>query len=285
MMRWLCAASLLLCSCAGPNTDGRSQPLSVPVRNDDGTTTMLVGQVCRPAGDAPATLVVINHGSPSSAERPNETLAACDDEAPSWFTRRGFVVVEALRRGYGATGGDWAERYGTCRDPDFFDAGLQSARDIAAIVRTATALPFVKPDGAVVVGQSAGGWGTLAYSSLPHPTVAALIAVAPGRGGHRDGEPNENCAPDRLVDAAGRYGATSRSGVLWINTRNDSYFDPVLVRQMQAAFERSGGILTARHLGEYGRDGHKMFFGDSGSGLWGPAVEAYLRKRGIPVAD
>ena len=107
--------------------------------------------------------------------------------------------------------------------------------------------------------------------------------MAPGRGGHRDGTPNENCASDRLVAAAGRYGATSRGGVLWVNTANDSYFDPDLVRAMQAAFTAAGGVLTAVHLGAYDRDGHRLFFGDGGSALWGPVIEAYLRDRGVPM--
>ncbi len=51
-----------------------------------------------------------------------------------WFLARGFAVVYALRRGYGATGGDWAETYGPCNRADYARAGLESARDIAAIV-------------------------------------------------------------------------------------------------------------------------------------------------------
>ena len=281
-------ASLLLmasCAAAGSGSAGwRAADIGVPVRNDDGSTTTLVGRVCRPAGDIPAPVVIIAHGSPpSAADRPAEALADCGDEAPSWFLRHGFVVVQTLRRGYGVTGGDWAESYGSCSNPDFFHAGLQTARDIAATVDAATALPYARPVGAVLVGQSAGAWGTLAYGSELHPKIAALVAMAPGRGGHRYGQPNENCAPDRLVDAAGRYGASSQSGILWVNTANDSYFDPDLVLAMQAAFRKSGGRLTPAHLGSYDRDGHRLFFGDGGSDLWGPVIEAYLQQRGVPV--
>lgn len=281
----LLATLLLMASCAAGGTVWRAADISVPVRNDDGSTTTLVGRVCRPTGDNPAVVVVIAHGSPpSAADRAAETLADCDDEAPSWFLKRGFLVVQTLRRGYGATGGNWAEAYGSCSSPDFVHAGLQTARDIAATVDAATVLPYARPDGAVVVGQSAGAWGTLAYDSVTHPKVAALVAMAPGRGGHRYDEPNENCAPDRLVAAAGRYGATSRSPLLWVNTANDSYFGVDLVQAMQAAFRTSGGVLTPAHLGSYDRDGHRLFFGDGGSGLWGPVAEAYLRKHGIAIA-
>ena len=35
------------------------------------------------------------------------------------FARRGYVVVLPLRRGFGATGGEFAEDPGTCANPDY----------------------------------------------------------------------------------------------------------------------------------------------------------------------
>ncbi len=79
------------------------------------------------------------------------------------------MLAFALRSGCGATGGAWAEGYGNCAEADYARAGLETARDINAVVNYATALPFVRHDGAVVVGHSAGGWGAVAYDSQPHP--------------------------------------------------------------------------------------------------------------------
>jgi len=126
-------------------------------------------------------------------------LSRCAEEAAQWFLTRGYVVVFALRPGYGSTGGEWAEGYGECSNPQFERGGLSTARDIDAIVNYATALPFVRADGVVVVGHSAGGWGTIAYDSRPHPKVAALINFSGGRGGHRDNIPHSNCREDVLV--------------------------------------------------------------------------------------
>lgn len=262
----------------------RSAPLSIPVANDDGSTTDLVGRACRPSTDRPATVVVIAHGSPAAAERAGMTLFPCDQEAAAWFLERGFVVVEALRRGYGATGGPPADSPGACDHPDYVAAGLEGARDLAAMVAAGTALPYARPDGAVVVGQSAGGWATLALSSRPHPDIAAFIAMEPGRGSHAHGVPDRNCDPDRLVAAAATFGATSRAGVLWLSTANDSYFGPALVDAMQHAFVAAGGVLTAVHLGGYGREGHHVFFGPGGSGIWGPIVARDLVSHGVAVS-
>ena len=236
---------------------------------------MLAGCVDRPV-PAPATLVVIAHGSPArKAARPREALGECDDEAAQWFLSRGYAVAFSLRRGYGATGGDWAEDYGPCERPNFVRAGLETARDIDATVVAATAQPGIRRTGAVVVGQSAGGWGTLAYDSRAHGRVTAMIAMAPGRGGH---QANGNCSPDALVAAAGRFGRTARTPVLWIDGTADSYFGPELSRAMAESFSAAGGRAI---FGQPAGAEHDLLFSPGGSNVWGPLVESYLAERKI----
>lgn len=189
------AALLGLTLAAGTARAQSAQDLRIPV---PGTGQALAARLCRPAGDGPATLVAIAHGSAAdAAARPGMDLHDCGDEAAQWFLSRGYAVVFALRRGYGATGGAWAENYGACDRPDFVRAGLETARDIDATVAATTALPGIRRSGAVVVGQSAGGWGTLAYDSRPHRKVAALVVMAGGRGGTRAGGPTATAPPRR----------------------------------------------------------------------------------------
>lgn len=261
---------------AGTARAQTAQDLQIPV---PGTGQALAARLCRPAGDGPATLVAIAHGSPANeAARPGMTLHDCGDEAAQWFLSRGYAVVFALRRGYGATGGPWAENYGSCESPDFVRAGLQTARDIDATVASTTALPGIRRTGAVVVGQSAGGWGTLAYDSRPHGRVAALVVMAGGRGGHAGGRPNSNCSPDALVAAAGRFGRTARTPVLWIDGTADSFFGPELSQSLSGSFTAAGGRAT---FVQPGGVGHDLFFSSGGSATWGPLVESYLAQRRV----
>jgi dienelactone hydrolase len=266
---------------AGPTVvDGREQLVAVPVTGASGQITQMQTRLCRPAADAPARLVVINHGSPpNSAVRPQMEPGRCDQEAARWFLDRGYVVAFPLRRGYGATGGEWAESYGGCSHADYVHAGIETARDIDAAVVALTALPFVRPDGVVVVGQSAGGWGTIAYDSLPHPKVAAFVVMAGGRGGHEDNVPNKNCRPDLLADAAGSYGATASTPMLWIYAENDSFFAPAIARALYQSFTAAGGKADFEQPGPYDDDGHRLFFGRKGSTIWGPLVEHYLSEQ------
>jgi dienelactone hydrolase len=260
----------------------RERLLLVPLAIGHNRVVQLHARLCMPASAEPATLVLINHGSPPVAsDRPKMKLGSCDQEAAQWFLSRGYVVAFVLRRGYGETGGAWAEDQFGCGHPDFVHGGLETAVDMDAAIEFLTRLPEVKPQDAIVVGQSAGGWGTIAYASEPHPKVAAFVVMAGGRGGHRDNRPHNNCRPDLLAEAAGHFGKTARTPMLWIYTQNDSYFAPSIANAMYRAFTSAGGMADFEQPGPYGTDGHRLFGGPGGSAVWGPLVERYLAERRI----
>jgi pimeloyl-ACP methyl ester carboxylesterase len=205
-------------------------------------------------------------------------LGRCEQEAAQWFLHRGYAVAFALRRGYGETGGQDAENVGSCQRPDFVRAGAESAIDVDAVVNYFTGnFAFIRPDSAVVVGQSAGGWASIAYDSFPHARVSAFINMAGVRGGHRDNLPNDNCRPDLLIDAAEHFGRTATTPMLWIYTKNDSFFAPQLASGLWHAFTRGGGKGDFNQLGAFSTDGHRLFFGHGGSEIWGPIVDRYLK--------
>jgi dienelactone hydrolase len=256
-----------------PEGRWRGQLHRVPF--DPAGGALIVTRVCRPPGEGRAPLVVINHGSPANAaERAHWATPTCGRVA-QWFTQRGFVVAMPVRRGYGETGGTWAEDYGGCNGADYVAGGLASAADIDAVVRYMRALPYVAPDRLVVVGQSAGGWASLAYASRYPNGLLAVLNFAGGRGGHRNNVPNSNCAPDRLVAAAGTFGRTARVPTLWIYSENDSFFAPELVRRMHAAFTAAGGAAQLVQPGPFSDDGHRLFT-TAGMSIWTPIAGSFL---------
>ncbi len=281
---WLLVLAMLALPAAGPagapEGPWRDQIHWVEVRDADNQTRLLFTRICRPHTEAAARVVVINHGSPVKASA-RETMRpyACDSEAVRWFLTRGFVAVLPMRRGYGATGGPYAETSANCRSERFVNAARETARDIEAARHYATTLPFVRPDASIIVGQSAGGWGTVGYDSLPHPRDVTLVSMAGGRGGRKDDIANNHCGPAALIAAAGVLGQTARTPMLWIYTANDTFFDPALAAAMHAAFTASGGPATLLPLGPFRRDGHALFTGAGGSAIWGPLVERYMAGR------
>lgn len=297
MRCWLWSFMLLLLPACAP-----AQQVPGPVGQPEGTWReqihwvpldiggiryLLYARVCRPPGERPARVVVIAHGTPAARNRPRMRPVACDAEAARWFLLRGFVVLAGMRRGYGRSGGPYSEGAGgpfgmagmICDNADYVAAGLEAARDLAAMVEYAATLPFARPGGMVVVGQSGGGWGAIAYDSIPHPRVTAFVNMAGGRGGHLYGVPNENCRPDALAEAAGRFARTSTTPMLWIYTRNDGYFAPPIAAAMHASYIRNGGKAQLYQLPPFDGDGHRLFFGPGGSAIWGPLVERYLATR------
>ena len=102
----------------------------------------------------------------------------------------------------------------------------------------------------------------------------AVINFAGGRGG---GHPQVgNCAPQRLVDAAARYGSTASIPTLWLYAANDSFFGPDLARKMSDAFVRAGGRAEYVALPAFGGDGHGVFRSADARALWQSPVEAFL---------
>jgi dienelactone hydrolase len=271
------AVLAFLVGCAGP-APSAADIVRIPTTDNSGGSVQMAVRVCRPDRPGPWRVVVINHGkSAVITERVALQPVQCGSEAVRWFTRRGYLAVMPVRRGFGATGGVMGENPGPCNERrDYARSALEGARDIAAAVDYATALPGALPDGAVVVGQSAGGVATVAYASLPHPKVAALISMAGGDGGHLDQRSNHNCHPELLAKAMGRFGATARTPMLWIYTENDSFFAPAIATSLRDSFVKAGGRVTFVNPGPFAADGHSLFFGAGGSAIWGPRFEDYL---------
>jgi dienelactone hydrolase len=246
-------------------------------------TVSLAATEYRPDGPGRFPAIVLSHGSPVS---PSARVAytAKYPVASGVFVGWGFVVLNPVRRGYGATGGAWEEDYGRCDSPFYVEGGLETAKDIAAGVAYLRRQPYVDPERIVLVGQSAGGWGSLAAASRGDLPIRGVVNFAGGRGGKRNNVPNDNCAPDRLVAAAGTYGKTASVPSLWLYTANDQFFAPDLSRRMHEAFTAGGGRATYVALPAIGNDGHQLITMQDGVALWRDTVERFFREIGVMPA-
>ena len=120
-----------------------------------------------------------------------------------------------------------------------------------------------------MIGHSAGGWGALALASEDPKAIAAIIAFAPGRGGHANDFPNQVCAPHTLLAAAAEFGKEARVPVTWLVAANDSYFSPAFSRQLADAFRGGGGKVDFRALPAFGSEGHWLAETEGGVKLAG----------------
>ena len=248
-------------------------------------TLPTIAYVVRPVGNGPFPLAIMNHGvSLNQRERGFFPLVEFRDAA-MWFARRGYMVVAPSGAGYGAGALDSPERglysifyskIGNCDNPNFRDAGLAVALLDKWIIDYMNEQKLIVPDNVIVIGQSAGGWATIALSSQNLPAIRALITFAAGRGGRVGGKANNNCAPDQLVAATGDFGRTARTPMLWIYVENDTFFGPALSKRMHEAYTSAGGSAVYNLLPPFGSDGHFLVDSADAIPLWGPLVGSFL---------
>jgi len=249
----------------------------------------MLAYLVRPVGGGggPFPLVVMNHGVSLDATARSYFPPIEFRDAALWFARHGYVVIAPVRPGYGATAIEIPERglfglffsgVGKCSDAEFREAGLAVASIDKWIIEYMSTQSFIKRNEVIIVGQSGGGWGSIALASQNPESVRAIIGFAAGRGGHLNGKPNNNCAPDQLVDAVAEFGRTARVPMLWIYSHNDSYFGPDLSKRMAEAFRGAGGNVEYHLLSDFGEDGHFLIDSAEAVQLWAPIVSEFLAK-------
>jgi len=208
----------------------------------------------RPAGEGPFQLAVIAHATTQNVLRRAQMTQPEYRALAGFLVARGFAVLVPERPGHGLTGGKYLEDQGGCDEADYARSGRATAEEIVAAVDFMRRQPFIKPDGVVIVGHSAGGWGALPLAS--HADVSAIIVFAAGRGGRANDFPNQICAPHTLKAAAAEFGGNAKAPVTWLVAANDSYFAPAFSKQLADAFRSGGGKVIFQALAAYGGEGH-----------------------------
>jgi dienelactone hydrolase len=253
---------------------GRMQQWLVPSPDPD---TAAHAVLFRPPGDGPFRLALIAHASTENVLRRAQMPQPEYRALAAWLVERGFAVLVPERLGHGATGGRYLEDQGGCDEADYFRAGRATAGEIAVALNYLRRQSFIRQDGAIVLGHSAGAWGALALAGENPPGVSGIIAFAPGRGGHADDLANEVCAPHRLVSTAAEFGKSARVPVTWLVAANDSYFSPDLSRQLADAFRASGGSVDFHVLAASGSEGHWLAETEAGVKRAGAELDRALK--------
>lgn len=230
----------------------------------------------RPVGAGPFRLAVIAHASTQNVLRRAQMPQPEYRALVAFLVAHGFAVLVPERLGHGATGGRYVEDQGGCDEADYARSGRATAAEISLALDFLRKQDFVRQDSVVVLGHSAGGWGALALANADPNAISAIIAFAPGRGGHANDEPNRICAPQTLLAAAAEFGKAARIPVTWLVATNDSYFAPAFSRQLADAFRGGGGRVDFRTLPAVGSEGHWMIESEAG-------VKAASRELGLAL--
>lgn len=228
--------------------------------------------VFKPPGDGPFPLAVINHGK--AAGNPVFQARARYSYAARELVKRGFAVVIPMREGFSKSGGSYIS--GGC---NVASNGLLQAEDVVATLDYMTAQSYIDPKHIVVMGQSHGGFTTMAFGTLVYSGVRALVNFA---GGLRQ----DQCPgwEGTLARAFGKFGAAAQYPSLWFYGDNDSYWSPWLYQQMHKSYTTAGGKARLIAFGIYSNgDAHGMFSQRQGLPIWLPEVERFLTEQGFDM--
>jgi dienelactone hydrolase len=234
----------------------------------------------RPNEPGPHPLAVLTHGAPrESSNRPGMSPWQMIPQARE-FARRGWTTVIVMRRGYGDSGGGFAEDGQACTShADYYDAGKESAKDLRESIAYLSTLPEVDPSRIISVGISAGGFATVALTAEPPPGLVAAISFAGGRGSRK---PDEVCNPDVLIRAFHSFGEKSRIPMLWVYSENDHFFGPRIAQAFYEAFAQAGGKANFLHAQPFRNDGHGLF-SLGGIAIWTAMVDDFLKAQNLTL--
>jgi dienelactone hydrolase len=224
----------------------------------------------KPDGDGPFPIAVINHGKapgdPRFQGRYRPAIAA------RYFLERGYAVIVPMRQGFSKSEGNYIGA--GC---NIESNGRVQAEDVKAVLDYVVAQSWADKTRMLVLGQSHGGWTTLAFGALDYPGVKALVNFA---GGLRQ----ESCSAweSGLAKAAAEYAKQTRLPSLWFYGDNDSFFNTSTYTAMFEKYTAAGGQAKLIAFGIFGSDSHSMFGSRAGMPIWQPEVTKLLATAGLP---
>jgi dienelactone hydrolase len=227
--------------------------------------------IFKPEGNGPFPLVVINHGkSPGNSHMQARYRPL---NAVRYFLERNYVVFVPMRQGFSQSGGNYSD--GSCS----MDAnGRNQAEDVQATIEFAHTLPYVDKGKTIVLGQSHGGWTTLAYgASNPDKSVKGLVNFA---GGLK----NESCGgwQSGLYRAALEFGEESKIPSIWFYGDNDSYFSREVSDAMFLNYQKGNPKAEFIAYGNFESDSHTLFTNRNGRVIWEPYLTKFLQSIDMP---
>jgi dienelactone hydrolase len=249
----------------------------------------------RPPGAGPFRLAVIAHATTQNVLRRAQMPQPEYRALAAFLVGRGFAVLVPERLGHGATAGAYLEDQGGCDEADYARSGRATADQIRLAMEYLRGQPSIRPDAAIVIGHSAGGWGALALAAEDPKSdpksdlksdlkaISAIIAFAPGRGGHANDFENRICAPQTLLAAATTFGKGARVPVTWLVAANDTYFSPEFSKKLVDAFRGGGGKAEFRALPAFGSEGHWLPETEGGVKLAASELDRALKAQAPPV--
>jgi dienelactone hydrolase len=228
----------------------------------------------KPSLPGPFPVLVFNHGSTGGGRVvPTSTVYFRYPEVARFFVERGWAVLMTMRRGRGASGGDYLERY-EC-DRTVLEGGVDRAvEDLDAALAFVTAQPWADTSRLLLGGMSRGGLLSVVYPSRRQTKARGVVNFAGGWTIERcDGATRFN------TDTFAEAGRGNKLPTLWLYAENDRNYRPGAIRSYHRAFTLGGGTAELQIYPPIGHDGHILLPG--AADVWRTSVSEFLARIGL----
>ena len=227
-----------------------------------------------PAAAGPRPVLVFNHGSTGAGRvAPTSTAPYRYPEVARFFVERGWAVLIPMRRGRGASDGEYLERY-DCDRAILSEGVERGLADVDAALAYVRAQPWADPARLLLGGMSRGGLLSVVHPSRRPTTARGVLNFAGGWTVERcDARIGFN------ADTFSAAGRAARLPMLWLYSENDRNYGPASVRAYHEGFVRAGGTATLAIFPPIGRDGHILLPGAVGT--WQSTVDDFLGRIGL----
>jgi dienelactone hydrolase len=228
----------------------------------------------KPRGAGPFPFVVMSHGrGPNRQENARQRFV---DVARFWIAR-GYAVFVPTRLGYGATAGAEIdpEDSGNCNNKNYVPMMEAATEQVRLTIEFAKKQPWIDPKGIILMGQSVGGFTTVAAGGKQFEGVIGGINFAGGSGGDPKERPSKPCEEFKIGRTMASYASKSSYPMLWFYAPNDLYWGEELPKKWHASYLAAGGTAEFVALPASGDDGHSALSREMGT--WHPRVDEWLK--------
>ncbi|WP_028450123.1 alpha/beta hydrolase family protein [Chitinibacter tainanensis] len=231
----------------------------------------------KPNGPGPFPLLVINHGKDLG-----ETSLQSRSRFPALakeFLKRGYIVALPMRRGFSKSGGSY-----TMDNPCGITQYLRdSADDVTKVIELLRARTDVDGQRILVIGQSLGGFVSLAQAERSDAGVKAIISIAGGI--YWPEEFNNICDLQAVRDETyTNLGLNAKVDSLWFHGENDPYNPAGIFSKLHERYQAAGGraVFIRYDTPQYATHG-LLETRQSFDSIWWPKAEPFLKAHNLPT--
>jgi hypothetical protein len=292
MGRWVCFALVLGLAVSGYAVHGQQsgtqttlssaswlQVRNVTIPDPDSTSGELDGWLVVPIAPGKHPLAIIGLTELVDVYHAHDVGPGWMLPEAEWFVQRGWAVGIYLRRGYGTSGKFPHIGIIKCGTQDVEEYTDYQTKDLRVAFSYFSSQPDV--DGTrVIVAENSDVWADSIWLADGVPaTLKGILNF--GRSGVFDSTfYREKCLQGSILPALRRLGTTSHVPMLWVyGTMKPS--GQQSTKECLDAFVGAGGNAEFDAVKDYDT-GNAGYLFNMDAGEWGPLVEAFLAKQGLP---